>query len=104
MFRVVRIAVLVGVALGLSAVEAVAGSSVTIPLPWTLGDMFALVPAGARTVEFLAGLIAGILIGEFARFAWMRAKSLWAASLDWGTHALRYGTVVALLFCLIFFV
>lgn len=104
MFRFVKVTVLVITLLVLSAAEAVAGSSVTIPLPISARDAAAMVPASARTVEFLAGIVAGVLLTEFARFAWNWLKTFWAASLNWGTHALRYGSAVALLVCLIFLI
>lgn len=102
-YRLVKVAFLVSVFLGLGVVEAVAGGSVTIPLPLSAHDAATLVPTSARSVEFLAGMIAGVLVGEFGRFAWRWATAVWAASLNWGSHALRYGSIAAALVALIFF-
>lgn len=104
MYWFVKFATLTSLFLVLGGVGADAGNSITVPLPITVQDVVALVPSGARTIEFYAGAIAGILLGEFARVAWRWCTTVWTASLNWGTHALRYGSVAALLVALIFLI
>lgn len=100
----VKVAAMTSLFLVVGAAGADAGNSITVPLPITTQDVAAMVPSGARTIEFLAGVIAGILLGEFARVAWRWCTTVWTASLNWGTHALRYGSVAALLVALIFLI
>lgn len=104
MYRLVKIAALTSVFLAVGVVDVNAGGSITLPLPITAQDAAAMLPSGARTVEFLAGIIAGVLLGEFARVVWRWCTTVWNASLNWGTHALRYGSVAALLIALILFI
>jgi hypothetical protein len=78
----------------------------TIVARWPLssGDLSGLIPAGATSPEFLAGIIAGVLLSVVANIVWLTVRWVWLTSLYWGSHAIRYGSIAAILVALIYFI
>lgn len=85
------------------SVEAAAASAVTLPLPHSVTELWSLLPSGARTFEFWAGLLVGVVCGEIGRYIWRTATSVCSAGVVWVRYGLTYGGIVVAIGAVILF-
>lgn len=101
--RLVQFAFLVASIWIASASEASAAGAITLPLPQSVTDLWSMLPAGARTFEFWAGLLVGLICGEAGRYVWRTATSWCSAGVVWVRYGLTYGGIAIAIGAVILF-